>query len=61
MLWFAAMHHVGLTQDGLAYAMLTLLALCAIDVGWFGLRFGRREAAGMAAALLSIVLMTRPA
>ena len=60
LLWFAAMHHLGLTEGGLAYAMLTLLVLCAIDVLWFGLRFGLREAAGIAAALLAMVLMTRP-
>ena len=30
--WFYAMHHVTLAQAGVAYSMLTLLALCAMGV-----------------------------
>jgi len=59
LMWFGAMQHVSLTQAGLAYAMLTLLALCAIDVLWFGERVGAREAAGVACALAAMVLMVR--
>ena len=61
LVWFWAMHHVGLTQGGVAFAMLSLLALAAIDVFWFGMRFGPREVAGILAAIAAMILMTRPA
>lgn len=60
LLWFAAMHHVGLTQGGVAFAMFSLMALAVIDVWWFEQRFTLREGAGVVAALTAMILMTRP-
>lgn len=57
--WFYAMRHVSLAQAGVAYSMLTLLALCLIGVLWFDERIYLREAAGIACALAAMVLMVR--
>lgn len=59
LMWFGAMHHVGLAQAGVAYSMLTLLALVFIGTVWFGEPLGLREAAGIACALLAMVLLIR--
>jgi undecaprenyl phosphate-alpha-L-ara4N flippase subunit ArnF len=59
LMWFGAMHHVGLAQAGIAYSMLTLLALVLIGAVWFGEPLGLREAAGIACALLAMVLLIR--
>jgi drug/metabolite transporter (DMT)-like permease len=59
LLWFGAMHHVGLAQAGVAYSMITLLALALIGTVWFGEPVGWREIAGIACALLAMILMVR--
>lgn len=57
--WFYAMRHVTLAQAGVAYSMLTLLALCAIGVIWFGEQLYAREFIGIGFALAAMVLMVR--
>ncbi len=59
LLWFAAMRHVTLAQAGVAYSMLTLLALAAIGALWFDEPVRLRETAGIACALAAMVLMVR--
>lgn len=59
LFWFYAMRHVTLAQAGVAYSMLTLLALCLIGVIWFGERLYLREMIGIACALAAMVLMVR--
>lgn len=57
--WFYAMRHVTLAQAGVAYSMLTLLALCAIGVIWFNEELFLREWLGICCALAAMVLMVR--
>ena len=57
--WLYAMRHVTLAQAGVAYSMLTLLALCAIGVLWFDERLYTREFLGIGCALAAMVLMVR--
>lgn len=57
--WFFAMRHVTLAQAGVAYSMLTLLALCVIGVIWFEETLYLREYLGICSALLAMVLMVR--
>lgn len=57
--WFWAMQHVTLAQAGVAYSMLTLIALAIIGAVWFGETLALREYAGIGCALLSMVLMSR--
>lgn len=57
--WLYAMKHVTLAQAGVAYSMLTLLALCVIGVVWFGEELALREGLGIACALAAMVLMVR--
>lgn len=59
LMWFGAMRHVTLAQGGVAYSMLTLLALCLIGALWFDEPIRTREAAGIGCALLAMVLMVR--
>lgn len=59
LMWFGAMQHVGLAQAGVAYSMLTLLALVLIGAVWFGEPLGLREAAGILCAVLAMVLLIR--
>ncbi len=59
IMWFYAMQHVTLAQAGVAYSMLTLLALCAIGALWFDEPLYAREYAGIACALLAMVLLVR--
>ena len=59
LLWFGAMQHVGLAQAGIAYAMLTLLALAAVGHVWFNEPLGLREFGGISCALLAMILMVR--
>jgi drug/metabolite transporter (DMT)-like permease len=59
LLWFAAMRHVTLGQAGVAYSMLTLVALAIIGALFFGERLGFREVAGIGCALTAMVLMIR--
>lgn len=57
--WFYAMHHVTLAQAGVAYSMLTLVALALIGAVWFGEHLHAREYLGLGCALLSMLLMSR--
>jgi undecaprenyl phosphate-alpha-L-ara4N flippase subunit ArnF len=59
LMWFFAMQHVTLVQAGVAYSMLTLIALAVIGAAWFGEPLHAREYAGLACALLAMVLMSR--
>jgi undecaprenyl phosphate-alpha-L-ara4N flippase subunit ArnF len=59
VLWFFAMQHITLVQAGVAYSMLTLIALAVIGALWFNEPLQMREYAGLGCALLSMVLMTR--
>ncbi|WP_370399821.1 EamA family transporter [Sulfitobacter sp. JB4-11] len=61
LMWFYALHHVTLSQAGVAYSMLTLLALCGIGVAYFGEVLYPRELFGIGFALLSMLLMMRVA
>jgi len=61
LLWFYALHHVTLAQAGVAYSMLTLVALCVIGVIFFGETLYLREYAGIACAILAMLLMMRVA
>ena len=55
------MRHVTLAQAGVAYSMLTLLALCAIGAIWFGEQLYAREYLGILCALAAMVLLARVA
>ena len=57
--WFYAMRHATLAQAGVAYSMITLLALCLMGVIWFNEELELREYAGIACALAAMVLMVR--
>lgn len=59
VLWFGAMRHLSLGQAGVAYSMLTLVALALIGAIVFGERLGLRECAGIGCALAAMVLMVR--
>lgn len=61
VMWFFALRHVTLSQAGVAFSMFTLLALCAIGVMAFGERLYLREYAGIACAVMAMVLMVRVA
>ncbi len=59
--WLYAMRHVTLAQAGVAYSMLTLLALCAIGAIWFDEQLYAREYLGILCALAAMVLLARVA
>lgn len=59
LFWFFAMQHVSLAQAGVAYSMVTLVALAIIGAVWFGESLQTREYAGLGCALLSMILMSR--
>ena len=59
LFWFYAMRNITLAQAGVAYSMLTLLALCLIGVVWFDEKLYLREFAGIACALAAMILMVR--
>lgn len=61
LLWYFSLRHVTLAQAGVAYSMFTLLALCFIGAVSFGEQLYFREYAGIACALLAMVLMVRVA
>ncbi len=61
VMWYYALRHVTLAQAGVAFSMLTLLALCAIGVLHFNEKLYMREYLGILCALLSMVLMVRVA
>lgn len=57
--WFYAMKHVTLAQAGVAYSMITLLALCAIGAIVFDEKLTVRDYAGITCALLAMLLLFR--
>ena len=59
LVWFVAMRHITLAQAGVAYSMLTLLALAAIGAAYFNEPIRLREATGIGCALAAMVLMIR--
>lgn len=59
LFWFYAMHHVSLVQAGVAYSMLSLIALAAVAVIYFGETLHVREYAGLGCALLAMLLLSR--
>ncbi len=61
LMWFLALQHVSLSQAGVAFSMLTLLALCIIGVMCFGEKLYLREYAGIGCAMLAMILMVRVA
>ena len=61
VMWYFALLHVTLAQAGVAFSMLTLLALCAIGAIYFDEQLFFREYAGIACALLAMALMMRVA
>lgn len=61
ILWYFALLHVTLSQAGVAFSMFTLLALCAMGAVYFNEPLYLREYAGIACALLAMVLMVRVA
>ncbi|SFR38110.1 hypothetical protein [Litoreibacter janthinus] len=61
ILWYFSMRYVTLAQAGVAFSMITLLALCVIGAAMFGERFQAREFAGIACALAAMVLLIRVA
>ncbi len=58
-MWYFAMRHVSLAQAGVAYSMLSLIALCAIGASYFEEEIRARDLAGIACALLAMVLLIR--
>ncbi|MEZ5777287.1 MAG: hypothetical protein R3E44_02890 [Paracoccaceae bacterium] len=59
ILWYFTMRHVTLAQGGVAFAMFTLLAICAIGAVHFEEEIRTRDAAGIGCAILSMVLLSR--
>lgn len=57
--WYFAMRHLTLAQAGVGYSMLTLVALAVLGAVFFGETLRTREYAGLACALVSMVLMAR--
>lgn len=58
-MWFGSLRQIGLAQAGVAYSMLTLLAVCAMGVLLFEEKLQMREVCGVICALLSMILMVR--
>ena len=59
LFWYFAMRHITLAQAGVAYSMLTLIALAVIGTLYFGETLAAREYAGLACACAAMVLMSR--
>ena len=59
VVWFFSMQHVTLVQAGVAYSMLSLIALALLGALWFDEPLRLREYAGLGCACLSMVLLTR--
>ncbi|MBF9034984.1 hypothetical protein HKCCE2091_12110 [Rhodobacterales bacterium HKCCE2091] len=59
LLWFGAVRHASLAQAGVAYAMITLVALAVMGVVAFGENLRLREVAGVGLALVAMGLMVR--
>lgn len=61
VMWYYAMRHITLAQAGVAYSMLTLIALCVIGAVVFSETLYLREYLGIACALAAMVLLSRVA
>lgn len=61
IMWYFALHHVSLSQAGVAFSMFSLLALCAMGVLYFDEVLYLREYVGIGCALLAMILMVRVA
>lgn len=59
LLWYFALQHITLSQAGVGFSMITLIALCALGVLRFGETLEFREFAGIGCALAAMVLMVR--
>lgn len=59
VLWFYAMQHVSLVQAGVAYSMLSLIALAIVGVLFFGETLHTREYLGLGLAVASMALLSR--
>lgn len=59
LLWYFALKHVTLSQAGVGFSMITLIALCALGVLRFGETLEFREFAGIGCALAAMLLMVR--
>ncbi|APE45007.1 hypothetical protein BOO69_17515 [Sulfitobacter alexandrii] len=59
LIWYFALQHVTLSQAGVGFSMITLVALCAIGVLRFGETLQIREFAGIGCALAAMILMVR--
>ncbi|MDW3224923.1 MAG: EamA family transporter [Paracoccaceae bacterium] len=57
LFWFYAIKHVTLAQAGVAFSMITLLALCVMGALVFGETLSARDYCGIACALLAMVLI----
>ena len=60
-LWFVSVRHVTLASAGVAFAMISLIALVIIGAVQFNEPIQRRDWAGMACALAAMGLMMREA
>lgn len=61
VLWYFAMRHVTLAQAGVAYSMLTLVALAIIGAVSFDEPIGQREFVGLGLALAAMMVMSHTA
>lgn len=59
ILWYFAMRHITLAQAGVAYSMLTLMALAVIGAAYFDEPLQAREYLGLLFALMAMALMSR--
>ena len=59
VIWLVVMRHMTLTQAGVIYSVVSLLALAAIGVFWFGEKLHMREITGIGFAIAAMVLMVR--
>ncbi|GFE48379.1 hypothetical protein So717_01320 [Roseobacter cerasinus] len=55
--WFLSLKNITLAQAGVAYASITLVAVCGLSAIVFHEPFGFREGVGVALALLAMGLM----
>lgn len=58
-MWFGSLRQISLAQAGVAYAMLTLLAVCALGIFVFEERLHAKEVVAIGCAMLSMFLMVR--
>ena len=58
-MWFISLTQIGLAQAGVAFSMLTLVAVCLLGVFAFDEKLHLKEALGICFALFSMCLMVR--